>query len=223
MIFAVLCGLAGSVHADRPVDSASNAVAARSPETAPVLLVLGDSLSAGYGIALDQGWANLLQARIHAVGLPHQVVNASISGDTTAGGLARLPRLLDEYRPAVLVIELGANDGLRGFSPARIEAALAEMVGMARAAGSRVLLVGVRLPPNYGAAYSERFQRIFADVARGQGVALTAQLLDGVAEVPELMQADGLHPRASAQLRLLDNLWPDLLSLLQATAATPVE
>ena len=228
MIFAVVCGLAGSVHADGLLGSAPNAVPARlsetsPPETSPVLLILGDSLSAGYGIALDQGWVSLLQARVEELGLPHQIVNASISGDTTAGGLTRLPRLLDEYHPAVLVIELGANDGLRGFSPARIEAALTEMVTLAQTAGSQVLLIGVRMPPNYGAAYSERFQRVFADVATGQGVALTPQLLDGVAEVPELMQADGLHPLASAQPRLLDNLWPDLLPLLRATSATPVE
>jgi len=215
----MMCGFAGLAHADDLLGTASNSV----PTKPPVVLILGDSLSAGYGIALEQGWVSLLQARIRARGLPHEVVNASISGETTAGGLTRLPRLLDEHRPAVMVIELGANDGLRGFSPARIEAALEEMVELARVAGSQVLVVGVRMPPNYGAAYSERFQRVFADVAAGQDVALMARLLDGVAEVPELMQADGLHPRASAQPKLLENLWPDLLPLLLETVAKPVE
>lgn len=217
---AVACGLAGTAaHADR---SPSSALGSALPAP-PVLLVLGDSLSAGYGIALEQGWVNLLQARIDAAELPYRVVNASISGDTTAGGLTRLSRLLDEHRPAVLVIELGANDGLRGFSPARIEASLGKMIEMAQAAGAKVLLVGVRMPPNYGAAYSERFQRVFADAAARHGVALTAELLNGVAEVPALMQADGLHPRATAQPRLLDNVWPDLLPLLQATTGSSVD
>lgn len=191
---------------------------AAAPASPPVVLVLGDSLSAGYGIPLAQGWVHLLQQRIDRTGLPHRVVNASISGDTTAGGLARLPPLLGEYRPAVLVLELGANDGLRGFSPKQIEAGLGEMIRMAQAAGSRVLVVGVRLPPNYGAAYRERFQRVFADAATRHGAALSARLLDGVAGNPALMQADGLHPVAGAQPRMLDNVWPVLLPLLKATA-----
>ncbi len=189
------------------------------PDQAPVLLVLGDSLSAGYGIPLAQGWVSLLQARIEADGLPHRVVNASISGDTTAGGLARLPALLDQHRPAVVVIELGANDGLRGFSPSRIEATLGELIALAQAAGSEVLVIGIRMPPNYGAAYSERFQRVFAEAADRFGAASAPRLLDGVAEEPALMQADGLHPLAEAQPRLLDNVWPALLPLLEATAA----
>ncbi len=184
----------------------------------PVVLVLGDSLSAGYGIPLAQGWVSLLQARIEAADFPHRVVNASISGDTTAGGLARLLPLLEEYRPAVVVIELGANDGLRGFSPDRIEAALGELITLAQGAGSRVLVVGVRLPPNYGAAYSERFQRIFADVAGRFSVASVPRLLDGVAEEPALMQPDGLHPLAAAQPLLLDNVWPTLMPLIESTA-----
>ncbi|ESQ12557.1 MAG TPA: arylesterase [Chromatiaceae bacterium] len=192
-------------------------------EKSPVLLVLGDSLSAGYGISLAQGWVTLLQTRIEAFDLPHRVINASISGDTAAGGLSRLPRLLREHRPAVLVIELGANDGLRGFSPKRIESTLGAMVGLAQEANCRVLIVGVRLPPNYGAAYSERFQRIFVNVANKFETALSARLLDGVAERPELMQADGLHPLASAQPKLLDNVWTDLLPLLQATAPAVVQ
>jgi acyl-CoA thioesterase-1 len=187
---------------------------------APTLLVLGDSLSAGFGTALDQGWVSLLKARIADEGLPHAVVNASISGDTTAGGRSRLPALLAEYEPAVVVVELGANDGLRGFPPTRIAAALTELVEQAQAAGAQVLLAGVRLPPNYGSAYAERFQAVYAQVADGTGAALVPRLLDGVAENPELMQADGLHPTAAAQPRLLDNVWPVLLPLLRQTAAS---
>jgi acyl-CoA thioesterase-1 len=144
-------------------------------------------------------------------------VNASISGDTTAGGLSRLPALLAEYRPAVVIIELGANDGLRGFPPKRIAAALEDLTQQAQAAGARVLLVGVRLPPNYGSAYAEQFQAVYAQVAAATGAALVPRLLDGVAEDRALMQADGLHPTAVAQPRLLDNVWPVLLPLLHAT------
>ena len=189
----------------------------------PVLLVLGDSLSAGYGIPLAQGWVSLLQTRIEAEGLPHRVVNASVSGDTTAGGLARLPALLDQHRPVVVVIELGANDGLRGFAPSRIEAALGELITLAQAAGSEVLVIGIRMPPNYGAAYSERFQRVFADAAERFGAAAAPRLLEGVAEEPALMQADGLHPLAEAQPKVLDNVWPALLPLLEATAVAGVD
>lgn len=185
---------------------------------APVVLVLGDSLSAGYGLPLEQGWVSLLQKRIRAEGMPHRVVNASISGDTTAGGLSRLPALLDEHRPDVVILELGANDGLRGFSPRQIENSLERLVGLARDADSRVLIAGVRLPPNYGAAYAERFQRVFAEVAGRTDAALVPRLLQDVAENGELMQADGLHPGASAQPQILDNVWPALQPLLQATS-----
>jgi acyl-CoA thioesterase-1 len=180
----------------------------------PVVLVLGDSLSAAYGLPLRQGWVHLLQARIDAVGLPHRVVNASISGDTAAGGLARLPALLDEHAPRLVIVELGANDGLRGFTPAQVGRHLDAIIDKARRAGARVLLVGVRLPPNYGPAYTERFQRMYREVAARNDVALVPRLLAGVAEEPSLMQPDGLHPVAAAQPRLLENLWPTLAGLL---------
>jgi acyl-CoA thioesterase-1 len=186
----------------------------------PVVLVLGDSLSAGYGIPLEQGWVSLLARRIEGAGLPHRVVNASISGDTTAGGLSRLPALLDTHRPAVVIIQLGANDGLRGFSPSRIDAALTALVDLAEDAGSRVLLVGVRMPPNYGAVYSEGFQRVFGDVAARLGVALVPRLLEGVADDLDSVQPDGLHPTVAAQPRLLDNVWPALLPLLEEAASS---
>ncbi len=185
----------------------------------PVVLVLGDSLSAGYGIALEQGWVSLLARRIESAGMPHRVVNASISGDTTAGGLSRLPALLDGHRPAVVIIQLGANDGLRGFAPSQIDKSLTALVDLASDAGSAVLLVGVRLPPNYGAAYSEGFQRVYSDVATRRDLALVPRLLDGVADDLGLMQPDGLHPTKAAQPRLLENVWPILLPLLQATAS----
>ena len=181
---------------------------------APTLLVLGDSLSAAYGLPLDQGWVSLLQARIRARGFPHAVVNAAISGDTVAGGLSRLPDLLAEHHPSIVLIELGANDGLRGFAPAKIESDLVRLVEQAQAAGAQVLLVGVRLPPNYGPAYTERFQQLFATVAERTGAALVPRLLTGVAEEPALMQADGLHPTTQAQPLILEMVWPVLAPML---------
>ncbi len=184
----------------------------------PVLLVVGDSLSAGYGIALEQGWVALLDKRIRAKALPHRVVNAAISGDTTDGGLTRLPDLLTRHRPAVVIVELGANDGLRGSPPARIRGNLAAIVRDSQAAGALVLVVGVRLPPNYGAAYTNAFQRVFAAVAQETGAALLPRLLQGVSDDRALMQADEIHPTAAAQPRVLDNVWPALLPLLEQTA-----
>ena len=182
---------------------------------APVVLVLGDSLSAGYGLDTEQGWVARLGARIDRAGLPQRVVNASVSGETTAGGLTRLPSLLDRHRPTVLVIELGANDGLRGWDFAVIREQLTRLVTGGREAGARVLLIGVRLPPNYGASYSDGFQAVFGEVAAAQGVPLVPDLLKDVAEDWSLMQADGLHPTAEAQERILDNVWPALEPLLR--------
>jgi len=183
---------------------------------APVILVLGDSLSAAHGIPLDQGWVHLLQQRLDKAGLGFQVVNASVSGDTAAGGLARLPALLDEHDPALVIVELGGNDGLRGFTPAQIGGYLDQIVARSREAGAKVLLVGVRLPPNYGTAYTERFQRMYRDVAGRNDVPLVPRLLEGIAEDRGLMQADGIHPVAAAQPRMLDNVWPVLAPLVGA-------
>ena len=180
----------------------------------PVILVLGDSLSAAYGIALEDGWVALLQGRLRARGLDWRVVNAGLSGDTTAGGLTRLPELLERHRPAILIVELGANDGLRGLKPTLVRDNLARIIQAGRAAGSRVLLTGIRLPPNYGAAYNQAFQAVFQDLAAAQGVPLVPRLLAGVAEDRALMQADGVHPGAAAQPRILDNVWPVLEPLL---------
>lgn len=175
---------------------------------APVILVLGDSLSAGFGLEkLDLGWVARLQERLEQRGYPHRVVNASLSGDTTQGGRVRLPQALARNRPSVVIIELGGNDGLRGLSPAQMEANLASMVDQARAAGATPILAGVRLPPNYGPAYTQLFQKTFREVAQQQEVPLIPNLLAGVDDQPALMQADGIHPTAKAQPLLLDNVW----------------
>ena len=183
--------------------------------SAEVLVVLGDSLSAGYGIDVDAGWVSLLKQRLHASGASIQVVNASISGDTTAGGLARIDSTLADHQPAVVVVELGGNDGLRGLSLTTTEANLNAIVERSRHANATVLLLGVRLPPNYGPAYIERFAAMFAAVADRYGLRFVPRFLHGVAERPELMQSDGIHPTAEAQPKLLDNVWPELAPLLR--------
>ncbi|KTT66848.1 esterase [Pseudomonas oryzihabitans] len=182
---------------------------------ARTLLVVGDSISAGYGLADGQGWVRLLENRLQEQKSPYQVVNASISGDTTAGGLARLPQLLAAHRPEVVAIELGGNDGLRGQPLAQFERNLTALVEQAKAKGARVLLLGMRLPPNYGPRYTEGFAQVYQDVAKAQQVALVPFLLEGVGGDPAFMQPDGIHPRANAQQRLLDNAWPELQRVLR--------
>jgi len=188
-------------------------LAARAAD-APTVLILGDSLSAAYGLPLEQGWVALLRQRLAHHGAPHRVINASVSGETTSGGLVRLPDLLREHRPAVTIIELGANDGLRGLHLGELDGNLERLIALSHAAGSRVLVLGIRLPPNYGPVYSEGFARTLAEVAARTGAAFVPQWLAGVDEEPGLMQSDGLHPTAAAQPRLLDNLWPALEPLL---------
>ncbi|HZP88054.1 MAG TPA: arylesterase [Burkholderiales bacterium] len=186
---------------------------------APVILVVGDSLSAGYGLPQGRGWVNLLQQRLIDRKLDYRVVNASISGDTTAGGRARLPAALDQYRPAIVIIELGANDGLRGQPIESMRENLTEMVGASRKAGARVLLIGMRIPPNYGQQYTRKFQQAFADVAKAQHVALVPFLLDGFAERRAMFQADAIHPTEQAQSLMLETVWRQLLPLLDPGAA----
>ena len=181
---------------------------------AGTLLVLGDSISAAFGLDTRQGWVSLLEQRLAAEGFDYQVVNASVSGDTSAGGLARLPTLLAEHRPQLVIVELGGNDGLRGQPPAQLQQNLAAIIQGARASGARVLLLGMQLPPNYGARYNALFSQVYADVAGAAQVPLLGFFLDGVGDVPALMQGDGIHPNAAAQPRLLDNLWPQLKPLL---------
>ncbi|MBL8251031.1 MAG: arylesterase [Candidatus Competibacter sp.] len=182
---------------------------------APAILVLGDSLSAGYGIPLERGWVSLLQTRLAERGFPHRVVNASISGDTTSGGLSRLPAALARERPAIVVLELGANDGLRGQSPASIRDNLARLIELSQQAGARVLLAEMRIPPNYGPSYTQKFQALFDELAQRYKISLIPFLLDGVAGDPALTQDDGLHPRAEGQQRILDNVWPTLEPVLR--------
>lgn len=181
---------------------------------AGTVLVVGDSISAALGLDTRQGWVSLLQERLREGGFEHQVVNASISGDTTSGGLARLPALLSQHRPQLVIIELGGNDGLRGQPAAQLQQNLARMVDLSKEAGAGVLLLGMRLPPNYGQRYTEAFARTFADVAQDKQVPLVPFLLEGVGGVPGMMQADGIHPAVAAQDKLLENVWPTLKPLL---------
>jgi acyl-CoA thioesterase-1 len=181
----------------------------------PLILVLGDSLSAAYGMEAAQGWPRLLELRLEQSGYPYRVVNASISGDTTRSGLERLPAALDRYRPAVVILELGANDGLRGLAPAEIEHNLAAMIDLARSRGARVLLAGMRLPPNYGPSYIDRFKEVYFSLARQAGVPLIPFLLEGVGGNPALTEEDGLHPKAEGQPRILDNVWAYLRPMLE--------
>lgn len=195
-----------------------------APPSAPVLLVVGDSLSAAYRIPREAGWVHLLSQRLAARGYDYRVVNASIPGDTTAGGLARLPAALARYRPALVIVELGGNDGLQGLALAQMRSNLEKIVRLCRRSGAGVVLVGVRMPPNYGATYTERFAAVYREVARAARVPLVPELLAGVAEHRDLMQAGGLHPLAKAEPRLLDNVWPVLVPLLKRGApAAPAE
>ena len=182
---------------------------------APTVLVLGDSLSAAYGIRVEQGWVALLQARLRAKGYGHRVVNASSSGETTGGALARLPRALATHRPAIVIVELGGNDGLRGLPIADIRRNLERIVTLSQQAGARILLVGMRIPPNYGPAYTRQFDQLFGEVARQYRLARVPFLLDDVALDDGLMLEDGIHPNAAAQPKLLDEVWPHLEPLLK--------
>jgi acyl-CoA thioesterase-1 len=184
--------------------------------TPRTIVVLGDSLSAGYGIKIQQGWVSLLSQRLASEGYGYKVVNASVSGETTQGGLARLPRALETHKPAIVVVELGGNDGLRGLPLATSHANLAKIIELARASQARVLLVGMLIPPNYGPRYGEEFREMFASLAAKYSVAFLPFLLDEVALKPELMQADGIHPNASGQPKILENLWPTLKPMLVA-------
>ena len=187
-----------------------------SAHSAPkTVLVLGDSLSAGYGLARGQGWVSLLSERLQSEKMEVKVVNASISGDTTSGGLSRLPAQLDKHQPDIVIIELGGNDALRGLS---LDASRQNLRGMIRNAKSRhakVLLIGMQIPPNYGKVYTEAFFQMFPAIAKEEKVALVPFLLEGIAEKPELFQPDRIHPLASAHPRMLDNVWPALQKLLK--------
>jgi acyl-CoA thioesterase I len=184
--------------------------------TSRTIVVLGDSLSAGYGISVQEGWVNLLAQRLASEGYGYKVVNASVSGETTQGGVARLPRVLELHKPEIVVIELGGNDGLRGLPLATSRENLQRAITSARKSGARVLLVGMMIPPNYGPRYSQEFRDMFSSLATANSVALVPFLLDEVALKADLMQNDGIHPNARGQPRILENLWPRLKPLLVA-------
>ena len=188
---------------------------AKGPDTRAAVLVVGDSLSAAHNIPAASGWVNLLQQRVkQQIKAPPAIINASISGETTAGALTRLPGLLEKHRPSVVVIELGGNDALRGLTPAQLQGNLEKMIVASQKAGAKVLLLGIDVPPNYGPAYRQRLRQTYAGLAKQYDVPLLPFLLEGVALKPNLMQADGLHPTAAAQPQVLENVWPLLKPLL---------
>jgi acyl-CoA thioesterase-1 len=191
---------------------AASASVYSAPKT---ILVVGDSLSAEYGLARGTGWVALLGQRLQADKIAAHIVNASISGDTTAGGLSRLPALLQQHHPSVVVLELGANDGLRGLPVKSAETNLRTMIDMAEKAHAKVLLVGMRMPPNYGRAYTERFAGMYKDLSKQEKVPLVPFMLDGVAQEPANFQADRLHPVANAHPTILNNIWPQLAPLIK--------
>jgi acyl-CoA thioesterase-1 len=179
------------------------------------ILVLGDSLSAGYGVKVDATWVALLQRRLAAQGYGYRVVNASVSGETTGGARARLPRALEMHKPSIVVLELGGNDGLRGLPIKQVRGNFESMIEQARNAGAQVILVGMRMPPNYGAEYADSFHALYGELAQKYQLPVLDFFLDGVALDDNLMQADGIHPTAAAQPKLLDNLWPVLAKVLK--------
>jgi acyl-CoA thioesterase-1 len=195
--------------------SVASHAAAPAQAGQPVILVVGDSLSAGYGVAVDATWVALLERRLTNQGYGYRVVNASISGDTTGGALNRLPRALELHRPAIVILELGGNDGLRGLPLKQVRTNLEKMLTLIKAQGAQPVLIGMRMPTNYGADYADGFHALYGELAKQYGAPHLDFFLDKVALVPELMQADGIHPTATAQPILLDNVWPVLKPILK--------
>ncbi|MCL6700948.1 arylesterase [Pseudomonas sp. SAICEU22] len=181
---------------------------------AGTVLIVGDSISAAFGLDTRQGWVSLLEQRLKTEGFDDKVVNASISGDTSAGGLARLPALLSAHKPDLVILELGGNDGLRGQPPTQLQQNLAAMIDSSRASGAKVLLLGMQLPPNYGRRYTDAFARVYSTLAEEKNVPLVPFFLKEIGGVPGMMQGDGLHPSVAAQGKLLENVWPTLKPLL---------
>ncbi len=187
--------------------------------SANTILVMGDSLSAAHNMPINAGWVALLERELCSNNCEYQVVNGSISGETTAGGLSRLPTLLEKYHPSVVILELGANDGLRGLALQQMEANLQSMIDLSEAAGAQVLLVGMHIPTNYGARYAQAFHATFGRLSQANGLPLVPFLLDGMASNRELFQADQVHPAAEAQPILLDNVLSELTSLVSCQLA----
>ena len=181
---------------------------------ARIILIVGDSLSAAYGIPVEQGWVALLQERLDSRDYPCRIINASISGDTTANARARLSQALASHEPAVVLLELGGNDGLRGLSLTEMKSNLGAMISSVQETGAQLLLIGVQLPPNYGPRYTERFQAVYRELAVEHDLALLPSLVDGIGTEQKLMQQDGIHPNVSAQPLILDRVWEALLPLL---------
>jgi len=182
---------------------------------APTVLVFGDSLSAGFGIDVDQSWPTLLQSRLQTQGYEHRVVNASISGETTEGGASRIPAAIERFKPSVVILELGGNDGLRGFPPDRMRGNLRTIIETSKQGGAEVVLLGIRIPTNYGPRYTKAFENTYRDLATELEVAWIEFFMDGVAMNDDLMQDDGIHPNADAQAILLDNAWPIIREALE--------
>ena len=195
----------------------ATAAGAATPSAKPTVLVLGDSLSAGYGLSSGQSWVDLLQKKLASQGFSHQVVNASISGETTVGGRNRLSDALTQYRPRIVILELGANDGLRGQSVQTMQDNLVRLVQASQAAGAKVIVVGMQIPPNYGPDYTKKFRDAFRAAARQTGAELVPFFMEGFAERREMFQSDGVHPAVEAQPRMLDNVWAKLKPLLSRT------
>jgi len=184
----------------------------------PTILVFGDSLSAGYGIDVDQSWATLLQSRLQRQGYEHRVINASISGDTTEGGAVRIQLALNRFKPALVILELGGNDGLRGIPAERIKDNLEQIMRKCQEAGATVVMLGIRVPTNYGLRYTAAFENVYRELAAELGITWIEFFMEGIALNEELMQGDGIHPNAQAQPILLDNAWPLINAALAATA-----
>jgi acyl-CoA thioesterase-1 len=202
----------GAAIAAAPEGSAG--AESNAAELAPTVLVLGDSISAAYGMSLEQGWVSLIESRLRESFATARVVNASISGDTSSGGLRRLPALLTEHEPDLLVIELGGNDGLRGYPTSGLRDNLVSMASLAKATGAAVLILPMEMPPNYGSRYTSAFRKAFVDAARETGAELGPFPLDNVATHPELMQNDGIHPTVEAQALIADRLLPAITAML---------
>lgn len=183
--------------------------------TAKSIVVLGDSISAGYGLEAGKGWVTLLQKKFNQKNKAYTVFNESISGDTTAGGLARIGKALSRHKPEIVLLELGANDGLRGLSPKLMKNNLAEMINLSHKAGAKVLLLGMRIPPNYGKRYVDMFYKVYPQLAKEMNIAYVPFILKDVALVKELMQKDGLHPNAKAQPIIADKIWQYLQPILE--------
>jgi acyl-CoA thioesterase-1 len=180
----------------------------------PTILIFGDSLSAGFGIDVDQSWSALLQSRLSDQGYEHRVVNASISGETTEGGVTRIARAMERFEPSLIILELGGNDGLRGFPPERLRGNLDKIISTAKKSGAKVILLGIRIPLNYGPRYSEAFEDTFRQAAAAQQIPWIEFFMEGIALNEELLQEDGIHPNTEAQPILLDNAWPIIAKVL---------